>query len=131
MTAACGSAATNSPCCCAARARKATAALLAEKLLEELAQPIDAAGTVVTIGASIGIARFQGAPSELRWLLRRADLAMYEAKNGGKNRCVEFDEQMEVDLGKRAALEAKSVTGSWPASSCRTSSRSSSWRRAR
>jgi diguanylate cyclase (GGDEF)-like protein len=81
--------------------------LLAEKLLEELVQPVRIGGTTVTVGASIGIARLQGTSRELRWLLRRADLAMYEAKNTGKNRCVEFNEGMEVELGKRAALEAE------------------------
>jgi predicted signal transduction protein with EAL and GGDEF domain len=90
-----------------ARAKGKRPRLLAEKLLEEFARPVDANGSVVAVGASIGIARLQGAPAELRWLLRRADLAMYEAKNAGKNRCVEFDEQMEIDLGKRAALESE------------------------
>jgi diguanylate cyclase (GGDEF)-like protein len=90
-----------------ARAKGKRPRVLAETLLEEFARPIDAAGTIVAVGASIGIARLQGARAELRWLLRRADLAMYEAKNSGKNRCVEFDEQMEVALGKRAALETE------------------------
>lgn len=90
-----------------ARAKGKRPRLLAEKLLEEFGRPIDVDAAVVAVGASIGIARLQGAPAELRWLLRRADLAMYEAKNAGKNRCVEFDEQMEVDLGKRAALETE------------------------
>ncbi len=90
-----------------ARAKGKRPRLLAEKLLEEFAQPVDVGGTIVAVGASIGIARLQGAPAELRWLLRRADLAMYEAKNAGKNRCVEFDERMEIELGKRAALETE------------------------
>jgi diguanylate cyclase (GGDEF)-like protein len=89
------------------RAKGKRPRLLAEKLIEEFARPIDLGGAVVAIGASIGIARIERAPADLRWLLRRADLAMYEAKNAGKNRCVEFDEQMEVDLGKRAALETE------------------------
>src|SRR5690606_4608821 len=32
---------------------------------------------------------------------------MYEAKAAGKNRWVEFDEAMEIELGKQAALEAE------------------------
>ncbi len=80
---------------------------LADKLLEELAEPVQLGETQVTVGASIGIARLQGTSRELRWLLRRADLAMYEAKNTGKNRCIEFNEGMEVELGKRAALESE------------------------
>jgi diguanylate cyclase (GGDEF)-like protein len=81
--------------------------LLAEKILEVLGRPVQLRDTVIAVGASIGIARLQGASRELRWLLRRADLAMYEAKSGGKNRCVEFNEGMEIELGKRAALEAE------------------------
>ncbi|HEU4651186.1 MAG TPA: EAL domain-containing protein [Croceibacterium sp.] len=90
-----------------ARARGRQPLQLAEKLIEEFARPIDAAGALVAVGASIGVARVQGGPAELRALLRRADLAMYEAKNGGKNRCVEFDEEMEIALGKRSALESE------------------------
>jgi diguanylate cyclase (GGDEF)-like protein len=89
------------------RAKGKRPRLLAEKLIEEFVSPVDLGGAVVAVGASIGIARVERAPADLRWLLRRADLAMYEAKNAGKNRCVEFDEQMEVDLGKRAALETE------------------------
>jgi diguanylate cyclase (GGDEF)-like protein len=80
---------------------------LADSLLRELVKPVKVGETSVNVGASIGIARLQGASRELRWLLRRADLAMYEAKNTGKNRCVEFNEGMEVELGKRAALESE------------------------
>ena len=85
--------------------------LLAEKLLEEMAKPVQVGETSLTVGASIGIARLQGTSRELRWLLRRADLAMYEAKNTGKNRFVEFNEGMEIELGKRAALEAEIRAG--------------------
>lgn len=90
-----------------ARSKGKRPRLIAEKLLEEFARPVDAGGTVVAVGASIGVAALHGAPADLRWLLRRADLAMYEAKNAGKNRCVEFDDQMEIDLAKRAALETE------------------------
>ena len=86
------------------RARGRRPLQLAEKLLEELAEPVRHAGAVIAVGASIGLASLQGGSRELRWLLRRADLAMYEAKSTGRNRCVEFDEQMEVALGVRAAL---------------------------
>ena len=89
------------------RARGKRPRLLAEKLVEELKEPVDVSGTVVAVGASVGVARVQGASRELRWLLRRADIAMYQAKAGGKNRFIEFDEQMEIELGQRAALETE------------------------
>jgi diguanylate cyclase (GGDEF)-like protein len=90
-----------------ARARGRKPRQLADRLLEELAKPVSLGETLATVGASIGIARLQGVSRELRWLLRRADLAMYEAKNAGKNCCVEFNEGMEIELGKRAALETE------------------------
>ncbi len=90
-----------------ARARGRRPRQLAEKLLGELARPVQLRDKVAAVGASIGIAQLHGASRELRWLLRRADLAMYEAKSAGKNRCVEFNEGMEIELGKRAALEAE------------------------
>jgi diguanylate cyclase (GGDEF)-like protein len=89
------------------RARGKRPLQLAEKLLEELGAPHQLGGPVITVGASIGLARLPGGSRELRWLLRRADLAMYEAKSTGRNRCVEFDERMEVELGARAALETE------------------------
>ncbi len=89
------------------RARGKQPRLLAEKLVEAMSIPVHDGDTIVAVGASIGIARLQGVSRELRWLLRRADLAMYEAKASGKNRWVEFDEAMEIELGKRAALEAE------------------------
>jgi diguanylate cyclase (GGDEF)-like protein len=89
------------------RARGKRPRVLAEKLVEVLAQPVQVGDTIIAAGASIGIARVQGGSRELRWLLRRADIAMYEAKTAGKNRCVEFDERMEVELGQRAALETE------------------------
>jgi diguanylate cyclase (GGDEF)-like protein len=89
------------------RARGRQPRQLAEKLVEAMSQPVNLGDTVVAVGASIGIARLQGVSRELRWLLRRADLAMYEAKASGKNRWVEFNEGMEIELGKRAALEAE------------------------
>ncbi len=89
------------------RARGKRPRVLAEKLVEVLSQPVQVSDTIIGVGASIGIARVQGGSRELRWLLRRADIAMYEAKTAGKNRCVEFDERMEIELGQRAALETE------------------------
>lgn len=94
-----------------ARARGKRPGLLAEKLVEELGRPVRVAETVLAISASIGVARIQGASRDLRWLLRRADIAMYTAKSSGKNRWVEFDGKMEKELGQRAALEAEIRNG--------------------
>jgi len=64
-----------------------TTMLIGEKVIGHLGLPMNlSSGTIVHVGASIGIAflRTDESPQEL---LRRADLAMYEAKAAGKDCC--------------------------------------------
>ena len=62
---------------------------VAEKICQRIAQtPISLPDDrQLRVTASIGIANFDGHP-DFQHLLNRADKAMYEAKNGGRNRCV-------------------------------------------
>lgn len=57
-------------------------------------EPFEIAGLYASVGASIGIAFNEGAadPSEL---MRRADIAMYEAKDNGRNRALVFAPEMD------------------------------------
>ena len=59
---------------------------LAERLLHELAQPIAHGGRVLTVTASLGLTVVDDHVADAAALLRRADLAMYEAKQAGRNR---------------------------------------------
>jgi len=59
---------------------------IVHRLLAALAQPIDLAGTNVSVSASVGIALAPDHGNDLERLLQLADLAMYEAKLRGKNR---------------------------------------------
>ena len=59
---------------------------VAEKITQAIAQPIRVLGVPVEIGASVGIAMFEPGLATLGDLLRRADLAMYEAKRSGGGR---------------------------------------------
>ena len=87
--------------------------LLAERLLDALKKPIELEGeqTPVTVTASIGIAT--GDRGEAGDLLRDADIAMYRAKWGGRNRYVMFEcgmadaihSRMELERDLRVALE--------------------------
>lgn len=58
---------------------------VARKLVEEAARPILVAGKVCQLGASVGIAIFPGDGKDAQTLLANADLAMYEAKESGRN----------------------------------------------
>ena len=59
---------------------------VANKLLENLSQPVTIQGNEITCTASIGISLFPKDGQTTDKLLRSADLAMYRAKSGGKNR---------------------------------------------
>ena len=46
-------------------------------------------GKTITATLSLGVADFKVSDDEFDHILRRADLALYEAKNGGRNKsCV-------------------------------------------
>jgi len=68
----------------------AGARALAERLRETIARhPIRQGDRVLSVTASIGLAVLAGPEDGLTGLVRRADLAMYEAKSLGRNRVVE------------------------------------------
>ncbi len=61
-------------------------ALVAEKMLAAITQPIPAGGRQLQVGASIGISIFPRDGDSPEALLRDADAAMYRVKDAGKNR---------------------------------------------
>lgn len=87
--------------------------LVAERLLDALKEPVKLGEdqTAVTVTASIGIAT--GDRASAGDLLRDADIAMYRAKWGGRNRYVVFESgmaeavqsRMELEMDLRVALE--------------------------
>ncbi len=60
----------------------------ARRLLQAVREPIVVQGHTVQVGASIGIALYPQDGSDAETLLRYADQAMYQAKQGGRNRWV-------------------------------------------
>ncbi len=78
---------------------------IAQRLIEALRAPYDVVGHTLVIGASIGIAvidRRSGAAADI---MRRADVALYRAKNEGRNRACIYDADMDADLRERKQLE--------------------------
>ena len=62
---------------------------VADKIIDAVSQPYRIQEQICDIGVSIGIACFPDHADSRTVLLKRADLALYEAKNGGRNRhCV-------------------------------------------
>ena len=79
---------------------------IAEQLVSKLAQPFEADGLQLHISASIGVARSDFDCASIDALMRSADIAMYAAKNSGRNRFAWFDHSMERDLQARNELES-------------------------
>jgi diguanylate cyclase (GGDEF)-like protein len=61
------------------------AAMIAEKLLRLVASPVTLAGRELSVTASIGIALHPSDGTDVESLLQSADLAMYRAKDMGRN----------------------------------------------
>ena len=84
-----------------------SAEAVAEKIREELARPVMLArGHEHYCTASIGVSLFRGQEKSVETLLKQADIAMYKAKEAGRNAIRFFDQAMQTTLDRRASLEA-------------------------
>ena len=79
---------------------------LAQRVLDVLSQPLSIHGTEVVPGASVGITFSDLGYRTVDEVLRDADLAMYEAKAGGRGRVVMFDSSMHEKVAEKLALES-------------------------
>ena len=70
---------------------KDDAAKIAGKVVQRAAEPFAYNGNQLNVGASIGIALCPGNGIEAESLIRKADEAMYAAKDSGKGRFVFSD----------------------------------------
>jgi diguanylate cyclase (GGDEF)-like protein/PAS domain S-box-containing protein len=70
---------------CATSEATQEAALLATRLLNAIREPIEVDGETVSVGASIGISMYPADGKAGAELIRKADSAMYAAKQSGRN----------------------------------------------
>ncbi|QUS39768.1 sensor domain-containing diguanylate cyclase [Tardiphaga alba] len=82
---------------------RADAQLVAEKVREAIAGvTVMGADGPLRVSASLGIATLERTASDIDELLRRADAAMYEAKQTGRNRCIAWrTPEVAADLMRR------------------------------
>jgi|GEM_PF-2575214 len=78
---------------------------VAQRVLEGLKPPFEVDGHVLYINASIGIVLAEAEHNDPMELLRDADLAMYEAKAGGKGRFVLFSSPLRERAMHRLTLD--------------------------
>jgi diguanylate cyclase len=77
----------------------------AERLISVLRAPYSISGHTLLIGASVGIAVIDNRTSDAADVMRRADVALYRAKNEGRSRACIYDADMDADLRERKQLE--------------------------
>jgi diguanylate cyclase (GGDEF)-like protein len=85
----------------------AEATELAERTRRLFAQPFDVKGAELTSTVSIGIAVSDGSESHAtaESMIRDADIAMYDAKESGRDTVASFDASMRDRVSKRLDLE--------------------------
>ena len=78
---------------------------IAKRVLDKLQDPVAIEGRSLAISTSIGITLSLVDGISAASLLQNADLAMYQAKAGGKNNYHIFNQQLHKDADSRMALE--------------------------
>ena len=78
---------------------------LALKILSLFSTPFHIQGNLLSITASIGIAMFPENGHNIDTLLRNADMAMYKAKNNGKNGLFFFNQLIKDEVLERINIE--------------------------
>ncbi len=81
------------------------AAIVAEKIIADIAQPFEIHGQMIHIGCSIGISSFPDDGEDLHCMLKNADMAMYAVKEKGKNAYAFFSPEMRKHANHRIELE--------------------------
>jgi len=79
--------------------------VLAQRIITAICAPYNIGGHNIVIGASIGIAVIDRGCGGAADIMRYADMALYRAKNEGRNRACIYDAAMDADLSKRKLLE--------------------------
>jgi len=78
--------------------------VVAQKIIDELSKPVKLKDEMGYIGSSIGIAIFPDDANDLDTLIKFADMAMYRAKESGKNTYRYFTSEMDEDAREKMEL---------------------------
>ena len=81
------------------------AAVVAQRVLDDLAKPFRLRGRQFYLSASVGITMFPDDGSEAEALVSNADMAMYRAKSAGRNNYKLFTPALNEKVQRRMSLE--------------------------
>jgi len=88
------------------QAAASQAEAVGEKILATLGQPYLINGHIHHSTASIGVTLFRGPVRTMEEMLKRADVALYQAKANGRNTVCFFDPELQTAVSARVALES-------------------------
>ena len=84
---------------------------IAAKILRAMRADFDLAGTTLSITASVGVAIYSGEPIKVEDLVKRADEALYRAKEGGRNRYALDDEMPSFGATTLISADPETIEG--------------------
>lgn len=79
---------------------------LLERIMAAVCEPVDFEGYSLSVTCSLGVASFPEDADDARALLERADAAMYRAKEGGRNVCQLYNEEIHARIVERLKIES-------------------------
>ena len=80
-------------------------ACIAQNIMNALGRMMDIDGRQFSITASIGISTYPTDGEDMDTLIRNADIAMYYAKENGRNGCQFFNDEINARIRERVTLE--------------------------
>ena len=89
----------------ATRAEQVTA--VADKILKTFSQPMNASGHEIYVTGSIGIALSESGVNDVDEMLKNADIAMYHAKQEGRNNYQVHSDAIHAESSEKLSLETK------------------------
>jgi len=83
------------------------ASAVADRILKTLENPIDVQDTQVYVNCSIGITLYPEDANNSTDLIKHADIAMYHAKEQGKNHYQFYSQKLNTDMQKRLLMNSR------------------------
>ena len=87
--------------------RNDDAAMVAQRLVDTLGEPVTVQGTEVFVGGSVGVAMYPDDGQDIDTLLMNADTAMYRAKAAGRGGFQLYDRSMNARALDRLRMETR------------------------
>jgi len=77
----------------------------AQAIVQAMQRAFAGSDLVHHIGASVGISLYPGDARDLETLMRRADIALYKAKQSGRSQHCAFEPALDAEIRRRAEIE--------------------------